>query len=113
MTVWVVLSRLIDRRVGIRAGVQWEALRAPVIALVPAWGVARLVAEALGAGPSIVSVTAAAAAGLVVFGAVGTLAERRLMPDAARQVTKLLRRTPVGDAATVSEVDSVERRYRS
>lgn len=101
VVMWVLLARLIARRVGVGVRAQWRAVQAPLIALVPGWAVTRLVSDGLGGQAGVMRVIAAAVAGVAVFAVAGTLAERRLLPDAARQVARLIRSAPAASHATL------------
>jgi PST family polysaccharide transporter len=88
----VLLAVFAARRAGVGLGAQWRAVRPVLVACPAAWLAARgLVATMDGDSPWLV-LAASALAGLVVYAAVATLAERRLLADSVRQAARALGR---------------------
>lgn len=84
-----VLSHLARTRAGVAIGRQWAAVRPVVVAAVPCWIAARLVADALDGAPAFVALVLACTAGLAAFAAVVTAMDRGALPDAVRQARRV------------------------
>ncbi len=91
--IWVVLARLLKRRVAISYAAQFAALRAPLIAFGPGWVAARITAGTLAEQSPVLAAGTSAVVGLLVFAGVGTLIAPGLLSDGMRQIMRLLRRS--------------------
>jgi O-antigen/teichoic acid export membrane protein len=68
------------------------ALAAPALGAAACWAASRGVAEALDSEPALVALVASLCAGVAAYGAGGSLADRRLLPDALAQARAALAR---------------------
>ena len=87
-----IVFAIAHRQLGIPAGRLWHAVRASVIASVPAWIVARVVSEVADGGPPALVLAAALVASVGTYFAVVTWAAPGLPREAAEQIARIISR---------------------
>jgi O-antigen/teichoic acid export membrane protein len=107
-----LLSFFAAHRLDVSLADQWRATRPVLAGCVPAWLVARLVAETMSDAVPILALAGSAAAGIAVYVATVAVVSPGTLRDAARQARRTLRRGETGVTPAPDTVPAAPREHQ-